>query len=263
MGRRVEACCSLMSAAVLPFVAFFLALLGGALAVSAMLAAVGLASWPGAAAVALALGACLFAFAGRAAKRPAGLVLLLAGAAVFGVRLTQPGPYAAPVGADLVSAIACAGVGLWLLRGERTSRLSRAVLAVAPVVLLFGVTSTLHEFGEVVVLRTTDAQDAVFENRIWVLDHQGAIWQASGEHRRWFRRLAANPRVELLRGGAAQCHIATIVRDRDTSREVRARIERKYPLGRLLAFFGVHQFVREDDEPGADTALRFDPCPEP
>lgn len=213
---------------------------------------------------ALALGALLAIRPGRIPTTATGIVLLLCVASVFGVRLTHEGPYPFPGGFDLFVVLACLLAGLVLVRSgpSGSGRGIRACLFLAPFLLLGGLVATLHEAGEVMILRTWDDAGGVHETRLWVLDWRGSTWHGSGAERRWFQRLSAHPRVELVRGGVARCHVAVVVEDRDTAREVRRRIEQKHLFGRLLAGLGIHLFVRPDDAPDAAIAVRFDPCPE-
>ncbi|TFG96725.1 MAG: hypothetical protein E4H11_02970 [Myxococcales bacterium] len=61
------------------------------------------------------------------------------------------------------------------------------------------------ESGEVVVLRTLDAEGGVHETRLWVVDHEGSAWLRAGNpHGGWFPRLSARPAVEVVRGGQTQ-----------------------------------------------------------
>ena len=58
------------------------------------------------------------------------------------------------------------------------------------------------ESGEVVVLRTVDAEGQLHETRLWVVDHEGSAWLRAGNpDAGWFPRLAARPEVEVERAG--------------------------------------------------------------
>lgn len=60
------------------------------------------------------------------------------------------------------------------------------------------------EQTEVAVLRTTDAAGALHHTRLWVVDVDGTPWVRVGRPgRAWFRRLLAQPEVELVRNGVA------------------------------------------------------------
>ena len=57
------------------------------------------------------------------------------------------------------------------------------------------------ESGEVVIVTTTDAESRPHQTRLWVVDHDGAIWlRAGGEIAGWYRRLSVSPEIEVERG---------------------------------------------------------------
>jgi hypothetical protein len=80
-------------------------------------------------------------------------------------------------------------------------RVSRWLAVVLGVVLGLGALEYVaSESGEVVVLRTRDASGAAHETRLWVVDHDGAMWLRAGNPAGgWFARLSANPEVEVER----------------------------------------------------------------
>jgi hypothetical protein len=82
---------------------------------------------------------------------------------------------------------------------------TRGVIGIATgAVLLFGVvTGWALESGEVVVLRTCDADGALHETRVWLAaDESGALWiEAANPERRWYQDLLARPEVEIVRDG--------------------------------------------------------------
>lgn len=60
------------------------------------------------------------------------------------------------------------------------------------------------------VLRTFDASGAAKETVLGLLDDEGQLWVESGHWwRGWYRRVRANPDVELVRGGKAAPYRAT------------------------------------------------------
>jgi hypothetical protein len=81
----------------------------------------------------------------------------------------------------------------------------------------------------VVTLRTRDAEGGQHATRLWVVDHDGAEWVRTGHPEKgWFRRLQANPAVELERAGATTARRAVAVRDAALSRGVDEAFARKY-----------------------------------
>ena len=64
--------------------------------------------------------------------------------------------------------------------------------------------------GNTAVLRTFDASGAAKDTVLGLLDDQGQLWVESGHwFRGWYRRVLANPDVELVRGGVAAPYLAT------------------------------------------------------
>jgi hypothetical protein len=77
-----------------------------------------------------------------------------------------------------------------------------AIVLAVPVVAI-AISMIASESGEVVVLRTREADGAVHETRLWVVDDEGAAWLRSGSpESSWFLRLSAEPEVEMVRHGA-------------------------------------------------------------
>ena len=65
--------------------------------------------------------------------------------------------------------------------------------------------------GEVVVLRSYDGDGRAFETSLWVVDDGDSAWLRGGAESSWVRRVEANPRVELIRGGETGRYQAEIV----------------------------------------------------
>jgi hypothetical protein len=215
----------------------------------------------------VALAAVLFALAGRVRAPVVGALLLAGGGAVFAVRLLHAGPYPVPQGADL--AVACANLllGLLLVARGRTGRAgspvglpSRVLLGLSPFALFFALAHTLHEVGEVVVLRTAGERQALRETRLWVVDYRGSPWVVTGPSTPHVEELAANPRAGLVRGGVARCFVAERHADRKTIEAVLRERHAKYLAQRLAVALGVWPRSPEDLERVA-VAIRFEPCP--
>jgi hypothetical protein len=84
---------------------------------------------------------------------------------------------------------------------SRNVRRALLLLIVLVAILALG-TYLAGERTEVVVLRTFDAEGAPHETKMWVVDRDGAPWvRVANPERDWYRRLQADPRVELVRGG--------------------------------------------------------------
>ena len=85
----------------------------------------------------------------------------------------------------------------WLIRGLGAFF---ALIAVY-LVLMFGAS----ESGEVVELITQDANGEQFTTRLWVADHDGAMWLRADSGSGWYQRLVqhdAQRPATLLRGDA-------------------------------------------------------------
>lgn len=68
-------------------------------------------------------------------------------------------------------------------------------------VVFNGLLFVASESGEVVVVTTFDAAGG-HETRLWVVDFEGdAYLRAGSADALWFRRLKANPRIAVARGG--------------------------------------------------------------
>ena len=134
-------------------------------------------------------------------------------------------------------------------------------LVVGLLVLLSAVSFALIETGEVVVLHTTDDRGEVSSTRLWVVDYDGSPWIGAGRsNRRWLARLRANPRVELVRAGRAQCHLAQPVEDSEIVDTVLALFQEKYRTQLLGSRFFNWLAGRRD--PTDRAVIHLDPCRE-
>jgi hypothetical protein len=68
-------------------------------------------------------------------------------------------------------------------------------------------------FTEVVTLRTYDAEGVPHETRVTIIDRDGTPWVRGRPYRGWFRRIEANPKMELRRAGVWRQAQAEISRD--------------------------------------------------
>lgn len=93
--------------------------------------------------------------------------------------------------------------------------LRNIVLVVLAIPLVyFGLMMGASEFAEeVVVLRTFDADDKIFETSLWIVeDKRGALWLRAGmPGSGWVERIQGNPDVELVRNGATTLRTAQLV----------------------------------------------------
>lgn len=103
--------------------------------------------------------------------------------------------------------------------------------ALAALALAAVLTYWAGEQTEVVVLRTADAEGRRHETKMWAVDHRGAPWvRVANPERTWYRRLLANPHVELVRAGAATRHTAEPDDTPETAAAIDAAFREKYGL---------------------------------
>lgn len=115
---------------------------------------------------------------------------------------------------------------------------------------LFILQAVASESGEVVVVHTTDTNGEVAQTRLWVVDHEGAMWLRSGTPMAgWYQRMQANPNVLVVRAEQEFALTAVpIVAMRDT---INQKLNDKYGWADdvIEVFFG------RDDA----IAIRLDP----
>lgn len=109
-------------------------------------------------------------------------------------------------------------------------RIVRVLVAVLLSFVALGVLSLVaSESGEVVVLSTTDSQNAVHETRLWIVEHDGALWLRAGvPTSSWFQRLRAEPEVTLERAGVRRRYRALPSEDAAVRDRIHARLAEKY-----------------------------------
>jgi hypothetical protein len=86
----------------------------------------------------------------------------------------------------------------------------RAILgSIAVWALIVAATYVAGEQTEVVLLHTRDERGAEFSTKMWIVDLGDVTWvRVANPRRAWYRRLLANPRVELERGGRREARLA-------------------------------------------------------
>ncbi len=102
-------------------------------------------------------------------------------------------------------------------------------LLVVGLVAFFGAIMLASESGEVVVLSTTDAEGSVHETRLWVVEHDGALWLRAGvPSSAWLQRLRGHPEVRLQRAGIVHRYRAVPSDDAGLRAAINAKIAEKY-----------------------------------
>lgn len=135
----------------------------------------------------------------------------------------------------------------------------RILLAAVTLVILFY--ASLFAFAEflteVVVLRTQPAQmtdapgppDAaggrVRETRVTVIEIEGKPWVRGRPYRAWFRRVEANPNIELYRDGAWHPVRASISRDPADAETFEDAMRAKYGMLYRALDFGARMSANE------------------
>jgi hypothetical protein len=216
----------------------------------------------------LLLAVLLAAFASKIRPPIVGWILVLAGVAVFAVRFHHEGPYPFPGTMDLAFGCAALLVGALLVasrrRGTREAgvpRVTRVLLGIAPIAFLLAALAYGHEAEEVVVLRTRAPEGSVRETRLWIVDYEGSPWIVTGPGSPHDRDLTANPRVEIVRHGRADCWMAERHLDRSTLETVLQARSDKYLAQRIALSTGMWKhFSKRDDLEEIAVALRFVPC---
>jgi hypothetical protein len=123
----------------------------------------------------------------------------------------------------------------------------RAILgSIAVWALIVAGTYLAGEQGEVVVLHTRDERGAEFVTKIWVVDLGDVTWiRVANPRQGWYRRLVANPRVALERGGQLEARLAIP----DASPEARLAVDEAFAAkyGLVDRWYGL--LVRRDAVP--------------
>jgi hypothetical protein len=131
----------------------------------------------------------------------------------------------------------------------------KAVGLVLALLVALGVgTYVAGEQTEVARLRTFDAEGAVHETKLWVVDHDGAAWvRVARPERQWFQRLKQHPEIEIVRGdGAPQRVLASPDPTAETKAALDAAFRAKY--GVVDWWYGL--LLRR-----APVPVRLDPAP--
>ena len=109
-------------------------------------------------------------------------------------------------------------------------RIARVLIGILLAFLSLGVLSLVaSESGEVVVLSTTDSEREVHETRLWVVEHDGALWLRAGvPTSSWFQRLRAEPEVTLERRGVRRRYRALPSEDAGVRERIHVLLAEKY-----------------------------------
>lgn len=128
---------------------------------------------------------------------------------------------------------------------------------VAVVLLLVALIFAASEMGgEVITLRTLDADGAYVETRVWIVEDDGFAWLRSGVPiSGWLARIDANPRVSVTRRGETRDYRAVPVRGDP------ARRDRVHAL--MREHYGVADaFVSLIRDAAKSVPVRLEPIPQ-
>jgi hypothetical protein len=171
-----------------------------------------------------------------ALRRGFGIVLILAGVAVFAIRLHHEGPYAFPGGGNLRAGVLALLLGAWLARdwmqGALATRLNGIAVSIGVVVLFFALYATLAEMEETVTLQATDLFGEPANLRLWIVDVDGAQWVNMKRSKAEDHRLDG-ARLQLLRDGGFQCVVPALDDRRERAKQIHALRQEKYAVQRL------------------------------
>lgn len=185
-----------------------------------------------------------------------GTTLGVVGVAVFAVRLSHAGAYAAPTGTTLIAALAAIVLGAFVAWPATPRVLRRLAMAASPFALFFGLYATMAEFEEVISLYATDSAGRPADLRLWIVDREDGEWVGMG-HAKAIEHSLNGAKLQMLRNGEMRCVVPVLHTDRETVRDIHARKVQKYVVAQGAAAIGLYPSEARDTA----AALRLDPCP--
>jgi len=161
-----------------------------------------------------------------------------------------------PQGTNLFAGLSPLLLGAVLVWSAAPRALRWLAIAGSPVVLFFGLYSTMAELEEVVSLYATDASGRTADLRLWIVDRDDGAWVGMARSKALAYSLNG-AKLDLLRNGEIVCVVPTLHDDRATVKAIHGLKVEKYAVARAAAAIGV--YPREARDTAA--ALRLDPCP--
>ena len=184
-----------------------------------------------------------------------GIILMTVGVAVFGIRLLHAGPYATPHGAALYGAIGLLILGGFLIWNRQIRRFGWLALALSPVALFPALYSIMGESEEVISLYARDADGAVTDLRLWIIDREDGAWVGMPRAKATKHELDG-ARLEMLRSGDHQCVSPKLYEDRSTVNAIHKMKVDKYVVAQIFGSIGFYPLEATPNT----VALRLDPC---
>ena len=115
-----------------------------------------------------------------------------------------------------------------------------AVIFAVVAVLYAGMRILFETSGEVIDLRTLDADGRAHESRLWVVDVDGQAYLRTGSDKsQWLGRLRLNPQVSVTRSGITADYIATPIDDPAVRARVNAATAEKYGIAESILRMGM------------------------
>jgi hypothetical protein len=187
----------------------------------------------------------------------AGILFILIGIAVFGVRLGHAGPYALPGGAGFVAALAVIVLGAYMLWSGKPKFTGLIAIVIAIFAALPAIYSIGGESEEVISLYAVDAENNPVDLRLWIVDREDGAWVGMG-HKKAITYNLDGARLKMLRGGEMICVIPRQTKDQETVREIHKMKVNKYKIAQISASIGLYPSEASENT----AALRLDFCPD-
>jgi len=130
------------------------------------------------------------------------------------------------------------------------------IVIVAGVIAYAGMIALFEASGEVVAVRTLDADGKPYDSRVWVVDVDGRAYLRTGNaNARWLANLRVRPTVTVTRAGETRTYLATPVEDPVVRELVNVATAAKYGTGESFLRMGML-------DPEHTIPVRLDPTTE-
>lgn len=127
-----------------------------------------------------------------------------------------------------------------------------AVVVGVIAILAAGVYALSEYGGEVVILHTTTDNGKQKSTHLWIVDDAGFAWLRAGEpESRWFQRLLARPKVEIVRAGKTRAYRANVVSTPAAREHINQLMAEKYGFAETII-----SLMHDEDEV---TPMRLEP----
>ncbi len=136
-------------------------------------------------------------------------------------------------------------------------RVRNVVLAAVLLAVAFGATTVVALEGkDVAVLHTRDDAGGARRTRVWVAEHDGALWvEAATPERGFYTDLLQRPEIDVEHGGRAQRMIARAEPGDAGHQQIRTMLRDKYGWADC--------WVALLQDTSRSVAVRLDPAPPP